>query len=130
MATERARFAFSLARHRLGPPDFARVYKAGRRAQGPVFTVALIENGLERTRMGLSVSKRCVRAAVRRNRVRRILREAFRLALPELPVGLDVVLIATASEPELELEATRKELVELVRRAQRKKPRRPREESR
>jgi ribonuclease P protein component len=60
---------------------------------------------------------------VRRNRVRRVFREAFRLALPELPSGLDVVLIATGTEFDPRLEETRAELLELVQRALRRRPR-------
>ncbi len=121
MATERLRLP--LARHRLRSRDFARIYRTGRRAHGAVFAVIVLENDLERTRLGLSVSRRCARKAVRRNRVRRIFREAFRLALPELPRGLDVVMVATATEPDPALEDTRRELLLLVHRAQRKKPR-------
>ncbi len=108
---------FPLARHRLHARDFRRVYAAGGRARGPLFSVAVAENALERTRLGLSVGKRCWKQAVRRNHVRRIFREAFRLSLAELPRGIDVVMIA--SEPRLEpaLAPTRKELVRLVQRA-------------
>ena len=121
MATERRRLR--LARVRLSQADFARAYRAGRRAQGGLFAVVVLENGLGRTRLGLSVSKRRLRRAVRRNRVRRVFREAFRLALPELPPGLDVVLIATGTEFDPRLAETRAELVELVQRALRKRPR-------
>jgi len=80
-------------------------------------TVAVRENGLERTRMGLSVGKKCQKRAVKRNRVRRVFREAFRLSLPELPTGLDVVLIASVPGIEPDLEPTRRELLALVRKA-------------
>ena len=78
-----------MARHplehqRLQRSDFARVYKRGRRAQGALFAVVVLENELGRTRLGLSVSKRHARRAVDRNRVRRVFREAFRLSKSEL----------------------------------------------
>lgn len=44
------------------------------------------------TRLGLVVSRRCGNA-VARNRWKRMLREAFRLTLPDLPGGLDLVVI-------------------------------------
>lgn len=55
--------------------------------------------------MGLSVGKRCWKSAVRRNRVRRVFREAFRLVQAQLPQGIDVVLIASTPrlEPDLHL---------------------------
>jgi ribonuclease P protein component len=109
---------FPLARHRLRRADFARVYRKGQRARGRVLLVVVLENGLALSRLGLSVSKRHARRAVVRNRTRRVFREAFRLGLAELPVGLDVVMIPVAAAPQLA--ATRSELAELVERALRK----------
>jgi len=126
MSPERLRF--SMRRHRLRSGDFARVYRRGRRAQGALFAVVVLENELGHSRLGLSVSKRHARQAVQRNRVRRILREAFRLSLPTLPRGLDIVLVATAPGLDPALEPTRAELLRLVERALSRPPRPPREE--
>jgi ribonuclease P protein component len=49
------------------------------------------------TRLGLVVSRRCGNAVVR-NRWKRMLREAFRLVLPELPGGLDLVVLPRSRE--------------------------------
>jgi ribonuclease P protein component len=111
-----------LARHRLRRSDFERVYQRGRRAQGKGLAVVVLENELGRPRLGLSIAKRHHPSAVRRNRVRRVFREAFRLSKAELPQGIDVVMIATDSAP-VELAATRAELLALVARALRKPPR-------
>lgn len=73
--------------------------------------VVVVENGRPYSRLGLSVGKRIWKSAVRRNRVRRIFREAFRLSQEELPPGLDIVLVPGRPRLEPELEATRRELV-------------------
>lgn len=44
------------------------------------------------TRFGLSVSRKHGNA-VKRNRIKRLLREAFRLSQHDLPAGLDLILI-------------------------------------
>jgi ribonuclease P protein component len=118
---------FPLARQRLQRSDFLRVYKLGRRAQGAGLAVVVLENERGHARLGLSVAKRHYKSAVRRNRVRRLFREAFRLSLAALPSDLDVVMIATDSSTTA-LGATRDELVALVARAVKKKPRAPRSE--
>ena len=77
--------------HRLRTPaDFERVYKGGRRAGDAVFAVNALSNELGFARLGMSVSTRSVGNSVRRNRVRRIIREMFRVRLERLP-SLDFV---------------------------------------
>ncbi len=100
--------------------DFRRAYATGSRARGPILVVVARENGLGRTRLGLSVGRAIWRQAVRRNRVRRLFREAFRLSYGELPAGFDLVLIPAARELEPQLEPTRAELVRTARRAVRR----------
>lgn len=118
--TSRLRTRFSLRRHRMRPRDFRLVYSQGSRARGSFMTVAVRSNGLELTRLGLSVGKACWKSAVKRNRVRRVFREAFRLSLDELPTGLDVVLIGSTPKLEPSLEPVRRELVAMTKKALRR----------
>ena len=60
-----------------------------RRNAGPLLVYAL-PNGLDHPRLGLAVPKR-VGNAVKRNRVKRMLREALRLMQHDLPGGYDLV---------------------------------------
>lgn len=56
-------------------------------------------NELGHARLGMVVAKRQFKRAVDRNRMRRIIRETFRLSSPELP-PLDVVVKVLAVPPE------------------------------
>lgn len=86
-------------RHRT---DFEAVYAArASKRFGPIQVHARF-NGLEHARVGLAVPRR-VGPAPRRNRVRRRIREAFRLIGHELP-PLDLVVHVRAHDPLLGLE--------------------------
>jgi ribonuclease P protein component len=75
------------------PADFRRAFDRKRSASNAAIIVYGVENGLEYARLGLSVSKKRVRKAHDRNRVKRALREAFRLSKAEFPVGIDLVIV-------------------------------------
>lgn len=100
--------------------DFQHAYRQGSRARGRLLVVVVVENGLGWTRMGLAIGKKIWKGAVRRNRVRRVFREAFRLSRAELPVGLDLILMAAEPGLDPQLEETRSELVHLARKAHRR----------
>lgn len=83
--------------HRLGSrPQFLSVQRSGRRQKCPDFVVLWRPNGLDASRLGVTVSKR-VGNAVTRNRVKRHVREAFRRGREILPAGLDLVIVARPS---------------------------------
>jgi len=71
-------------------------------------------NQLRRSRVGISAGRR-LGSAVRRNRYRRTLREAFRLLQHELPVGYDYVLIPRPAQS-VSTELYRKSLLEICHR--------------
>jgi ribonuclease P protein component len=86
------------SRHLRSPAEFAAVYDAKvRESRGPLMAYAK-PNELGYPRLGMSVSRK-VGAAVRRNRIRRLIREAFRLLQHDLPSGYDLVVVVRPHEP-------------------------------
>jgi ribonuclease P protein component len=107
-------YAFRPAERLKRPSDFRRVYDRRRSASDEWLLVYACENGLSHLRLGLSVSRK-VGGAVRRNRLKRLYREAFRLSRSQMPVGLDLVLIPR-SPGDCTLEEIKLSLVQLVNR--------------
>jgi ribonuclease P protein component len=104
--------------------DFDAVYRRGRSAANRhlvVYAFAREDRPAGApARLGLSVSRK-VGGAVERNRVKRVLREPFAAIAPELPAGIDVVVIARPGAAEYVDErgsaALGERLAELARRA-------------
>jgi ribonuclease P protein component len=66
------------------PAEFRAVYDKGKRFEGRLMTVFVLPSGFEKHRLGITASRKMSRHAVRRNRAKRLLREAFRLTGYEL----------------------------------------------
>ena len=88
MTPERLRFPRDA--RLLKAAEFRAVFRRGRRARSGLLHARLRANGKRRARLGLAVSRKAARNAVLRNRVRRQLRESFRINQHRL-AGLDVV---------------------------------------
>lgn len=86
--------------------EFHRVYNRGKSGVSPLLVVYARQNRSGKNRLGVTVGAKLGKAVVR-NRVRRRLREIYRLSQPEMKKGFDIVLVArsrsvTASYRELE----------------------------
>ena len=93
-----ARYTFPKSRRMHSRADFAAVYEARiRESRGPLAMYAR-PNGLAFPRLGLSTSRK-VGTAPKRNRIRRLLREAFRHLQHDLPTGYDLLIVVRPHEP-------------------------------
>jgi len=72
--------------------DFDRVFDEGGRIAEDRFRARYLPNGLPFTRVGVAVPRKFGKAA-RRNRARRLLKEAFRLRKDEMPAGIDIIFL-------------------------------------
>lgn len=79
--------------------EFRRIYTRGKSYIAPgVVTYVLLNKRHRQVRVGITTSKKTGNA-VRRNRSRRVLREAFRQVVPELKEGYDIILVARTRTP-------------------------------
>ena len=78
------------------PADFLRLRRLGRRIGVRCFNAQATPGESGGARMGLAVSRRVSTDAVRRNRIKRIVRESFRHIRAKLP-ALDILIIARES---------------------------------
>ncbi len=74
--------------------DFKRVYESGTKRVGRYFTIFILPTGKE-GRIGIVVSRRFGKA-VERNRIKRLIREAYRLNRVKF-AGMDIVVIPRES---------------------------------
>jgi ribonuclease P protein component len=96
----------------LNRKDFVNLNRAERRYPTEHFTVIFKGNGLDIARLGITVSKR-VGKAVKRNRIKRLLREFFRLNKKIFPKGFDVFVANKGSE-DLIYRKIKEELSEII----------------
>lgn len=81
------------------PAAFRAAFQRRQWESDGVLAVYGIANGRESSRLGISVSRRKVRTASARNRLKRLIREAFRLSKADLPPGIDLVIVPRAQDP-------------------------------
>ena len=73
--------------------DFGNVYKSGRSYANKYLVIYTLKNNSDRNRLGISVSKK-VGNSVIRHRLKRLIKESYRLHEKVFNSGLDIVVIA------------------------------------
>ena len=82
-------FSQSLKKNR----DFQYVYKNGKSYANKYLVMYVIENQLNKNRVGISVSKKVGNSVVR-HRITRLIRESYRLNESRIKRGMDIVVIS------------------------------------
>ena len=94
--------------------QFLAVYESGKASADNLIVVKALQNGLDATRIGFSVSKETGKATVR-NRTKRLLKENVRVL--EIKEGWDIVFIARRGIVKADYHQLTGSIVKLLRRA-------------
>jgi ribonuclease P protein component len=92
----RSRYAYTYRVRLSKAEEFRRVFTQGKRTRDTVFTILAKPNGLGFPRLGMAIGKKCVSHAVQRHRIKRLVRESFRVNQRGLP-PLDIVVMCQST---------------------------------
>lgn len=81
------------------PFEYRRVWREGNFRRGRFLGVCLIKNNSKANRIGFSIPKKGVSNASSRNRIKRLLREAYRLNKANLTGAYDIVVFLRNKQP-------------------------------
>lgn len=93
--------------------DFSSVFSLRKRIAMPYLVMRYKPNVLNRPRLGLIVAKKTAKLAVKRNYMRRVLRELFRLNQHDLP-AIDLVIQAQKSFEKADFNDIKQEFEQLT----------------
>jgi ribonuclease P protein component len=89
--------------------EFARIYNRGRFFPGKYMVIYVRNNRSGANRLGITASKK-IGGSVRRNRVKRLIRENYRFYEEYIPDGLDIVFAVRKTETDYGFAEIRKEM--------------------
>ena len=104
--------------HIIKTKDFRRAYKEGASFRKKALVLYVVPNSGRTNRFGFVVSSRAVKLATRRNRIKRLLREAARKIKKDMKQGYDIVIIVKRDQDRtVGLETVKKTLSDAIKEA-------------
>ena len=119
MVASQVTYEFNRESRLLTPGHFQSVFKKPIRFGSRHFTILIIPSTLandscKNNRLGLAIAKKRVKLAVQRNRIKRIIRESFRLNQHDLP-AIDMVVMVKSGIDQLDNKVINQELKKIWR---------------
>lgn len=102
-------YSFNRESRLLTPEHFQQVFAKPLRFGSSHITILIKENSDKRNRLGLAIAKKRVKLAVQRNRIKRQVRESFRLNQHNLP-HIDIVVMVKSGTDQLDNKEIRQQL--------------------
>ena len=96
--------------------SFRRAYTRGKYFASPAVVTYIVKNRCRNNRIGITTSKK-VGNAVKRNRSRRVIKEAYRLIQNKIVKGYDIVFVARGKTSSVKMDAVQKDMINHLKKA-------------
>jgi len=100
--------------NRLPSESFRHIFKTGKRVRGEDVLLIISHNALPISRFAVQVGVKIAKRAVKRNRMKRLIRESIRHLIPTIKPGLDSIIIAQKNFAENKQQIIEDELVKIL----------------
>lgn len=112
-------YKFNRESRLLTPDHFKNVFNNATRFSSQHFTILITANKNDENRLGLAIAKKRVKLAVQRNRIKRLVRESFRLNNENLP-NIDMVVMVKSGIDSLDNEDINQQITSIWRKINRR----------